>query len=368
MSASRLRRYDLQRMVTTEPPKVPWVIRPLAALGEVTVLYGAPGLGKSLLCLALADAVSRGVSDAGGLRCNRAKPIYIDAENGEWETHRRVQLLSVDAERLAIYDAVGADLIRDFEEIEQAVADHSARLVVLDSLRRLLPGAEENDSGAMAEALGLCKLLAQRQRTAVVVIHHPKKSGEAYRGSSAIADQTSILYRLDKVTGDFDPLRRSLTNEKMRIAAPTDRRFVRVGVEDGELVLDAAFPPGAQDVAAGPAQSDMAPQVVVLLDAEPMTRAAVARALGRSKSDNTVRRTFDKLEQKGQIEQDDDGLWHRVAKQPLPSSNPNGNPPVANSVATGNPHQHRWQGGVAKERRARQRADGNPKRKTGKRS
>lgn len=96
----------------------------------------------------------------------------------------------------------------------------------------------------------------------------------------------------------------------MRVAAPTERRFVRVGIEDGELVLDAAFPRGAQDVAAGPAQSDMAPQALALLDTEPMTRAAVARALGRTKGDNTVRRTFDKLEEQGQIEQDDDGLWH----------------------------------------------------------
>jgi predicted ATP-dependent serine protease len=36
-------------MAATEPPEPDWVVGNLAARGEVTQLWGAPGVGKSLL-------------------------------------------------------------------------------------------------------------------------------------------------------------------------------------------------------------------------------------------------------------------------------------------------------------------------------
>jgi len=209
--------------------------------------------------------------------------------------------------------------------------------VVLDSLRRLLPGIEENDSGSMAEALGLCKLLAQRARTAVIVIHHSKKAtseGETYRGSSAIADQASIVYRLSREKGDIDRFRRVLVNEKMRVAAEPPPKYLRIGVDGGIVALGAASAPGDGEVASGSASAEMAPQVLELLEKRPRTRAKVAKALGRDKSDGTVRRVFEQLKKADRIEPDDNGVWRAVAIS-NPHSASNGNP-VAKDVATGN--------------------------------
>lgn len=312
-----LHRYDLEHMLSTDPPMVPWVIRNFIARGEVTVLYGVGGVSKSMLCLGLAAGVTDGPRHVAGLGCNRARAAYIDAENGEWETHRRVQAFDIDPARLAMYDATGVNLLKDYDEIEKTVREVKPRLIVLDSLRRLLPGVEENDSGAMAEAMGLCKLLAQRTRAAVVVIHHSKKAtkdGEAYRGSSAIADQASIVYRLSRVPGDVDRFRRVLITEKMRIAAEPPPRYLRIGFDAGRVVLDSAFQPGEGEVAPGSAAAEMVPEVLALLEQGPRTRAQVAKELGRDKADGTVRRVFEQLDIAGRIEHDEaTGIWRTVA-------------------------------------------------------
>lgn len=352
-----LRRYDLAEMSASDPPKVPWVVRPLAAVGEVTVLYGVGGVAKSMFCLGLANGVAQGPARIAGLPCASAKAAYLDAENGKWETHRRVRAFGVDSERLAIYDATEVHLVNDYDQIERAMRKFKPRLVVLDSLRRMLPGVEENDSGQMADALGCCKRLAQRCRTAVVVIHHSKKDGETYRGSSAIHDQASIVYRLHRVEGDLDRLRRTLTNQKMRIAAEPAPRYLRVGMEGGAVVLADATEPSANEVAPGTASADLVPQILALLKEKPRARGAVAKALDRHAGDNTVRRVFDQLESAGRIERGQGNVWGVVAVA-KPRGTGDGKS-AAESVATGKRAARAdGKGGVAKRRRGRQEQGG----------
>lgn len=58
---------------------------------------------------------------------------------------------------MAIYDGTGAHLVRDEGYLRAAIKYEEPDLVVLDSLRRLTPGSDENDSGDMAEVVGLIK-------------------------------------------------------------------------------------------------------------------------------------------------------------------------------------------------------------------
>jgi hypothetical protein len=302
----------------TKPPRVPWVAEQVAARGEVTVLYGPAGISKSLFCLGLCDAVARGNIFAG-IECNRGSSLYFDAENGEFEVHRRVRSLGISPKRLEIFDATGTHLVDHYGELEETVASRKgAKLVVLDSLRRLVPGTEENDSSDMADALGMCKTLAQRQKVAVLVIHHARKDGSAYRGSSAIADQTSILYRLEREEKDLDRLRRTLTNEKMRVAEEPGPYCMRIGFEAGVFVAEATASPVDQELASGIAPAQLAPQIIRVLSESRRNQSRIARALGRKPSDGTVRRALGDLEKAGQVIKASDGAWEVVAKGKLP--------------------------------------------------
>lgn len=305
----RPKEYDLRRMRKIKPPPVPWAAEPIAAAGEVTILFGPAGIGKSLLCLAMAHCVGRG-RDLAGLKCKQGHAVYLDAENGEYEVHRRVRALSDSPKGLSIYDAGGLHLVEDIETIGHVVEEKGASLLVLDSMRALLPGSEENDSGEMAEALASCKVLAQQQDVAVVIIHHTKKDGETYRGSGAIKDQCSIMFEFNRVNGDIARDRRVLVNQKMRIAPEPPDYHLLLGFEDSRLIAEQAFPPAEGDLVRGDAQREFVRQILTLLEDGPRSRPELARLLGREKKDGTVRRAVEKLEKQGRIEQDNRHKWH----------------------------------------------------------
>src|SRR4051794_23177876 len=99
MRRSKLRKLNLTRMLKLALPPVPWLVSGLLARGEVTLLYGRPGLGKSLLALCICDGVARGAF-AAGYHCEPGRVVYIDGENGEREIHRRVKSLGIHATRV----------------------------------------------------------------------------------------------------------------------------------------------------------------------------------------------------------------------------------------------------------------------------
>src|SRR4051794_17825256 len=56
--APKLRWLDVARMVREDPPEIPWRVTDVLADGALTMVFGAPGEGKSLLAAALSVAVA----------------------------------------------------------------------------------------------------------------------------------------------------------------------------------------------------------------------------------------------------------------------------------------------------------------------
>jgi 5S rRNA maturation endonuclease (ribonuclease M5) len=303
-----LRRLDVGRMVRETPPPIPWRVEPLVADGHLTMLYAVPGEGKSLLAAALAAATAHG-EEIAGLACRRGRSLYIDAENGEGEIHRRIKTLGLPADGVAMYEANGFDLRRGVEGLERLVQAEQADLLILDSLRSLAPGLEENDPAQVSSALDPLRHLAHRTGVAVLVIHHANKAGQDYRGTSAILASVDLAYRLGRADGEDRSLR-FLEPRKVRIAAEPPKRWLRLSVERGMVLIDEADGPSEEpgDSAAAPARDDLVPRVEVELGAEPRTRADIARAVGRDAKDGSVGRVLDYLASKGRAAKVD-GRW-----------------------------------------------------------
>ena len=144
-------------MIATVPAPVPFVLEPMLVEGCVTMLAGREGRGKSMLALAIAAALGRGalLLDVAGMPVGLGgRVLYIDAENGEPEIHRRLHGLDVQSGRLAYVEADGFDLRRELGRVERLVAKHKPRLLVLDSMRSLAPGLDENDSQEVEAVCG----------------------------------------------------------------------------------------------------------------------------------------------------------------------------------------------------------------------
>jgi RecA-family ATPase len=155
VTVSSIRFLDVAKMVSEVPAPIPWLAPPVLPRGALTALYAPGGDGKSLLSMALCAAVAHG-GELAGIACEQGTAVYLDAENGEHEIHRRVHTLDLPALGVRVADAGRFDLRRDIGELETLVGEMTPDLLVLDSLRSMTPGMEENATDQTARVLDNC--------------------------------------------------------------------------------------------------------------------------------------------------------------------------------------------------------------------
>lgn len=211
---------DLEALLAGDPPVVPWIWgegrHGWLARGDLAIVAGDPGVGKSLLCLAYAIAARREHTFLG----DPIEPLgavgVFDLENPSSEVHSRLYGLglrwdTVDGiayfhmPELALAGANAASVL------EATIVEHSLELVVLDSFRRLAPGIDENDSGAVSAILTPLRALSARRNVTIVVIHHARKRSEAstdavqmVRGSGDFSGSVDQLLFLRRKPGETD--------------------------------------------------------------------------------------------------------------------------------------------------------------------
>ena len=294
------RRQDFTNLLARAELQPPYRVEPLAVDGHLTVLAATGGDGKTWLGFAMAAGVAHGTSVAG-MPCAQGRTVIFDAENGPWVLGSRMKALEegLPADRVAIYDAEGLRLSdpEDRAWMLQTIRAERANLVIIDALRPLAPDVAENDSDSMAPVVIGAKQLARDSGAAVVLIHHRgHDKTRAFRGSTAIRDQTDVLFVLERDEHDSEKRwRRRLWCDKFRLGPEPEDRWLGIRGDKGYVFLTEAAPPEGGRKAT--VRDDVADQALAVLRAAdgPMSRGAVARAIGRDKSDRTFRRAFEDL-------------------------------------------------------------------------
>ena len=153
-----------------------------------------------------------------------------------------------------------------------------AGLIVLDSLRRLAPGAREDKSDDVARLFSGLAQITRDLHVAIVVIHHRStKLGAAdTRGSSAIEDQADLVFVLEHVARDPDRNRRRLRCVKFRIDEEPPPIWLRRGHVGEHVTLDAAEPFVADDDDDAPDDSAEARMVARIRSLAPNVNADLA--------------------------------------------------------------------------------------------
>jgi hypothetical protein len=169
--------------------------------------------------------------------------LYVDAENGEREAHRRVRGLGVKPGTLIYAEAQGFNLAADIELVAEHVDEHKPAVLVLDSLRSLAPGLDENDSKQAEAAVRPVSRLAQTRGIPVLLLHHAGKNGVEYRGSTAIGAAVELGFTLSRHDEDPDKrTRRKLACWKSRPAPEPDVRWLSLEAAGGRILLGEADP------------------------------------------------------------------------------------------------------------------------------
>jgi len=177
---------------------VDWLWPGRLALGQLAILEGDPGLGKSFLALDLCARLSTGrpwPDDAPAAA--PAACIYLNGEDSEEATvGPRLRALGADLSRVFLLDrddgelASALSLPAQADALEQLVAHTHARLLVIDPVIHFIgPGVDISTNAGARRALAPLVALARRHACVVLLIRHLNKTEgrrALYRGLGAI--------------------------------------------------------------------------------------------------------------------------------------------------------------------------------------
>ena len=181
-------------------PEQPEVVKGLLGAGEVTLLAGKPGSGKSYVALGLALAVATGKPFCGR-QTTQLRVLTLDKENSPQIIRQRVDHLggrAIPSEDLCFWGSwcefapeIGDPLVAEFAK--------AGGLIIVDSAIRFFEGKSENDSAEIARFFRPIIQLARMGGTLLVICHTGKgPTAQDYRGSSDYAAAADASFKLDR--------------------------------------------------------------------------------------------------------------------------------------------------------------------------
>jgi hypothetical protein len=187
-------------------PPPTWLVDGLIPESGLTFIYGKPGKGKSFVTLDLALRVAHGF-DWHGKECRQGGVLYVAGEGKGgyrnrvhgWHAHHG--LIADCAPFRLLPKAVNLmtpeDVAKLVRTVKAVVGD--AKLVIIDTVARALPGAEENASKEMGLFVLACDTIREACGVAVIGVHHSGKDEDrGMRGSSSLEGAGDCVLHLKR--------------------------------------------------------------------------------------------------------------------------------------------------------------------------
>ncbi len=286
-------------LLAADFPPPAWAVPGVIPEG-LTLLAGAPKLGKSWLALNLAAAVAAGGRALGRVQVDQGEVLYLALEDPPRRLASRLRLilngdaaphgLTFETEWPPLADG-GAD------QLDAWLAEHPGRrLVVVDVVARVRGQVDDrvNRYDADYHAMAELKKLADRHGVAILVLHHTRKAGaEDYldtvsgtHGLAGAADAVAVMTRA-------------------RTSADAVLQVTGRDVEERSYALRFSPSIGTWTLLDEPPEvlemGDTRRRIHALLeDAGPMTPKQIAEALGLDA--NTAKVTAWRMAEKGQLD------------------------------------------------------------------
>lgn len=180
-------------------PEYDWLVDEWVAKGDLVLLFGEPGLGKSIIAQSLAVAVAEQQSRWVGheLSPGSGRVLYVDEENPFDVIRNRLRDLGLKKGKnnIRYLHNQGIRLDRQADLLLDEAFSWEPELIVLDSLTRFHT-KDENNAGEMGRLFndGI-RPLARETGAAVIVIHHAGKSESAssYNRARGSGDITGVV-------------------------------------------------------------------------------------------------------------------------------------------------------------------------------
>lgn len=203
--AKKLRFAFEQAALYTRRKPVEWLIKGVLPDAEIGAVFGESGAGKSFLALDLAMAVAAS-REFKGRKASPGTVAYVCAEGAggfslrlrAFSEYHGVPLPDVQLHILG--DAPNLLEKVDVKDLVAALKDlPGLRLIVVDTLAQVTPGANENSGEDMGRALAHCKTLKAATGAMVLLVAHAgKDSTKGLRGWSGIRGALDVEIEVER--------------------------------------------------------------------------------------------------------------------------------------------------------------------------
>jgi hypothetical protein len=199
---------DMQGILTLPDPT--WLVEGIMIENALGFIFGAPGCGKSFIALGQALSLASGQPDWWGRKITRNGPVVYISSEGVGDMKFRIRAWQ-RATGVAIED-VPFFLIRqsinfmDEKDVDrlmravQSIVDKTGEFpvaVYVDTVSRVLPGADENLQKDMTLFIRACDMVRETFSATVTGIHHTSRAGNM-RGSTVFDGAGDFLFHIER--------------------------------------------------------------------------------------------------------------------------------------------------------------------------
>jgi AAA domain len=189
--------------------EVEWIHDPLLPARRSISIYSAPKVGKSLLMLEMAVAVSRGETFLGFTPSRRVRVLYVDFENDpKGDVRSRLQAMGCGPgdldhlDYLSFPTMAGLDSEVGSLELLEAVKAYGSQVVMVDTVSRAVDGEENSNDTWLAMYRHTGLKLKQAGVAMIRLDHSGKDEAKGTRGGSAKSGDVDAIWKLTRVKDD----------------------------------------------------------------------------------------------------------------------------------------------------------------------
>lgn len=258
--------FNLRDAYQDRPPPE-YLVAGLLPAPSLSIVYGGPGSLKSMLLADLCVCVAAGAKWLEAMPNDGVTPgitlpttavpfLWIDFDNGKALTHERFDALGKAHQLPADHPNIHYTSMQQpwmdasdrafVDELAKLIKRLKARLIVIDNLGLICGNVEEN-SGEMAHVMGNLRWLCEETNSAVIVVHHQRKSGgqndkgirkgETLRGHSSIEASLDLALLIERKDGE----------DSVAIIPTKVRRYLEHGIIGAHFTYE--HKPGTKDLA-----------------------------------------------------------------------------------------------------------------------
>jgi hypothetical protein len=196
-------------LLAAELPPLRWIVSGIIPDEGLTFLGGKKKLGKSWLCLQIAQAVSLGAFCLEK-ETSQGPVVYVCLEDGKRRVKSRLEKQSAPGALPITYYTRFPHLDGDGTGVLLEMLDEARpRLVIIDTLAAAKTGkVDENAAGPLADIANFLRGAAQHFSCGILVTHHHGKNvigdpGSDLRGTSALGGAGDVNLGLYREEGQF---------------------------------------------------------------------------------------------------------------------------------------------------------------------